>query len=100
MTKKHSEQTESETPAPVVYKNVHPDIAAANKAPRPMLGQRIRYRDENLVVSVADVVGHADNGTLYLHVLYRDGIAGAFNRSEIAEAVDGGPGWFYPEADQ
>lgn len=98
MTKKHSEQTESETPAPVVYKPAHPDLA--KKAPRPMLGQRIRYRDENLVESVADVTGHADNGTLYLHVLYRDGIAGAFNRSEIAEAVDGGPGWFYPEAEQ
>jgi hypothetical protein len=82
----------------MAFKKSETDIAPA-PAPAlpPLLGQRIRYRDESGVESVADVVGIDGDGSLALKVLYRDGIAGTTDHSGVTKAVDGGPGWFFPE---
>lgn len=83
----------------MAFKKSETDIAPAPAPaePTPLLGQRIRYRDESGIESVADVVGIDGDGSLFLFVLYRDGVAGSTNHSGVFKAIDGGPGWFYPE---
>lgn len=110
--KRHDQHTESHTPKPILtHERAAQESAAAEAAdakeqdaakakPKtytgPLLGALVHYRDSNGIVSAAHVTGHSADGSLFLHILYRDGVAGSHHRSGITESKDGGEGWMAP----